>query len=686
MCGICGVWDAFGADLAALERMNGALVHRGPDDQGSIGLGEVGLAMRRLSIIDLSRGHQPIPNEDSTVWIVFNGEIYNHRELRRHLESRGHDFRTDSDTEVILHLYEERGEKVVDELRGMFAFAIWDTRRRRLLLARDRFGQKPLFYRFDGRRFLFASEIKSILAGAQAAGEPAPGIDFQALDEYLTLRFVPSPRTLFAGIHKLPAAHLLILDAPPPAHAGAPGVLPGPAAVGPRPVPRIETRRYWRLSYVPKRSIREADAIEETRFRIREAIESHLISDVPVGAFLSGGMDSSLVTAMMAEIAKARGEKVPTFAIGVEDSEFNELPFARQVADHCGTDHHEEVVWPDMVQLLPSMVYHLDEPSDPIAACMYHSAALAARHVKVVLTGDGGDEIFAGYDRYFGFRWIRLYAALPEAVRRHLFGPALAGLRDSAGYKTLTQKARWMHELSFHEGGRRYAQATAFFRFGQEGKGGLYTPAMAARLEGMDPMESVVRGFDEAMAGGQRGDDLDRMLAADLATRFPEHSLMLTDRMTMAQGLEARPPLLDHRLAELVATLPVDLKLHGRTLKYLLRKISGSYLPKSIVDRPKQGFMFPLGYWMKGPLLPVVRHLLAESRLIEEGIFERATVDRLVQEHLENCADHHVRLWMILNVEIWYRLFVRGEAMEDLSGLLRERLTGRTSSSMGSAA
>jgi asparagine synthase (glutamine-hydrolysing) len=658
MCGICGEWSFRGADAAGLEKMNGAIVHRGPDDAGSVLLGETGLAMRRLSIIDLSHGHQPIANEDWTAWIVFNGEIYNHRELRRDLQARGHIFRTDSDTEVILHLYEERGERCVDDLRGMFAFAVWDVRRRKLLLARDRFGQKPLFWSFDGNRFLFASEIKGILA---ASSQRSPEIDLRALDEYLTLRFIPSPRTMFAGIHKLPPAHVLVLDAS--------GVHPREGTMA--RAPEIEVRRYWQLRYQPKRRISEADAVAETRAAVRDAVDSHLLSDVPVGAFLSGGMDSSLVTAIMAELFQERGMgRVPTFSIGVDAQDFNELPFARAVAAHCHTDHHEEIVAPDMVQLLPRMVWHLDEPSDPIAACMYHSAALAARHVKVVLTGDGGDEIFAGYDRYFGFRWIRLYAALPEAVRRHLLGPALAGLRDTAGYKTLTQKARWMHELSFHEGGRRYAQATAFFRFGQEGKGGLYTPEMAVRLAGLDPMESVVRGFDEAPAG----EDLDRMLAADLATRFPEHSLMLTDRMTMAQSLEARPPLLDHRLAELVATLPVDLKLHGRTLKYLLRKVSGSYLPKAIIDRPKQGFMFPLGYWMKGPLLPVVRHLLAESRLIEEGIFQRATVDRLVQEHLADRADHHVRLWMILNVEVWYRLFVRGEAMEDLSGLLRERL------------
>ena len=656
MCGICGEWNLLGVDPKTLERMNDTLVHRGPDDQGAVLLGEAGLAMRRLAIIDLVRGHQPIANEDGSVWIVCNGEIYNHRELRRELLAHGHSFKTGSDTEVILHLYEERGERAVDELRGMFAFALWDVRRRKLLLARDRFGQKPLFYRFDGRRFTFASEIKAILA---AGGRDAPGpeLDLRSLDEYLTLRFIPSPRTLFQGVRKLPPAHLLVLDASGVEHPH--GAL--------APAPALEVRRYWRLRYTPKRGDREAELVEEARECVREAVSSHLIADVPVGAYLSGGMDSSLVVAVMAEL---RDEPVKTFAVGVEDAGFNELPYARAVAGHCQTDHHEEVVCPDMVQLLPSMVYHLDEPSDPIAACMYHAAALAARHVKVVLTGDGGDEVFAGYDRYFGFRWVNLYAALPAALRRWLLGPAVHTLRDSSAYKNLTQKARWVHDLSFHEGGRRYAQATAFFRFGQEGKGGLYAPDVAARLADADPMESVVCGFEEAEAR----DDLDRMLQADIVTRLPEHSLMLSDRMTMARSLEARSPFLDHRLAEFVASVPAHLKMRGRTLKYLLRRVARPYLPEAILTRPKQGFMFPLGYWMKGPLLPVLKHLLATSALVEEGIFRRQPIERLVEEHVAHRADHHVRLWMILNVEVWYRMYVRGEPLENLTGLLRERL------------
>lgn len=648
MCGICGEWNRRGAEQATLERMNRRLTHRGPDDHGEITLGEAGLAMSRLSIIDLEGGHQPIPNEDESAWIVFNGEIYNHLELRRGLLSRGHRFRTETDTESILHLYEERGERVVDELRGMFAFAIWDRRRRRLLLARDRFGQKPLFYCLERGRLLFASELKSILAVREAA----PEVDEESLDDYLSMRFIPSPRTMLAGIRKLPPGHLLLLDAPG----------------DPETEPRAEVRRYWRLDFRPKRRISERDAVEEVRERVLEAVESHLIADVEVGSYLSGGMDSSLIVAAM---ARSRGEGFPTFAIGVREDDFNELPYAREVAERYRTEHHEEVVWPDLVKLVPKIIHHLDEPSDPIAACMYHSAALAARRVKVVLTGDGGDEIFAGFDRYLGFRWVRYYAALPAPVRRALLGPVLGRLPDSGGYKNLTQKLRWLHELSFFRGGRRYAEATVFFRFGGEGREGLYGPEMAAKVAGRDPAECIATAFDEAEAD----DDLDRMLYADVVTRLPEHSLMLADRMTMAHSLEGRCPFLDHRLAELVAVMPAAMKAQGKRPKHLMREVSRELLPRSIVERPKQGFMFPLAYWMKGPLLPVLRGLVESSAVVEAGLFRSSTIDRLVREHVASRADHHVRLWMILNMEVWYRMYILGESVGDLSGALEERVS-----------
>jgi len=643
MCGICGIWNPAGVDGDLLMRMNDTLSHRGPDDAGVEPLGETGLAARRLSIIDVEHGHQPVANEDRSAWIAFNGEIYNYRELRKGLLRRGHRFRTESDTEVVLHLYEEQGLEVVQQLRGMFAFAIWDLRKRRLMLARDHFGQKPLFYAQEAGRFLFGSEIKAILAAMPQTPEP----DLGSLDDYLTLRFVPSPSTMFTGIRKLPPGHYLTLDV--------------------AEEPQLDVQRYWQLSYEPKQKLSDDDAIDQVREQLIETVKYHLVSDVPVGAFLSGGMDSSLLVAMMSEIT---GEPVRTFSIGVKEEEFNELEFAREVAEHCGAKATEEVVWPDLVRLLPRIVRHIEEPSDPIAACMHHSSALAARHLKVVLTGDGGDEMFAGFDRYYGYRWVGLYAALPAPLRRGLLGPLLKLLPDSAGYKNTTQKARWLHDLSFHRGGRRYAEATAFFRFGAGEKQGLYGPSAAERLVGRDATRCIVAAFEEAQAN----DDLDRMLYTDIVTRMTEHSLMLTDRMAMSQGLEGRSPFLDHKLAESVATLPVNLKIRGKQLKYVMRRLAEPYLPESILRRPKQGFMFPLAYWMKGPLLPVLQELVQNSHVVESGIFRREMLERLLQEHLAGRADHHVRLWMILNVEIWYRMFVNGESEEQLAAGLEARV------------
>jgi asparagine synthase (glutamine-hydrolysing) len=649
MCGICGEWNPAGVDSERLARMNQTLVHRGPDDSGQVELGRAGLAVRRLAIIDVPGGHQPIPNEQKTAWIVFNGEIYNYRELRRMLSGRDHEFQTSADTEVILHLYEEMGERVVEQLRGMFAFAIWDARKRRLLVARDRFGQKPLFYAFDGSRLLFGSEIKAILAALPAT----PPLDVGSLDDFLTLRFVPSPATMFEGIRKLPPGHLLVLQAPD-ADAGSSGESGRPS---------VEVKRYWKLDYLPKKRLTETQALSELREHLFETVKSHLVSDVPLGAFLSGGMDSSLLVAVMSEIM---GRPVPTFAIGVQEQDFNEIGFARQVAEHCGAELHEEVVWPDLVRLLPRMIHHLEEPSDPIAACMYHASALAARHVKVVLTGDGGDEMFAGFDRYYGFSKVRFYAALPAPLRRLLLGPLLRLMPDSAGYKNLTQKARWIHELSFHQGGRRYAEATAFFRFGAQGKAGIYGPELVRRLTDRDATQCIVAGFEAA----HTDEELDRLLYADVVTRLSEHSLMLTDRMAMAQSLEGRSPFLDHQLAAYVATLPARLKIHRGRLKYIMRKLAEPLLPASILERPKQGFMFPLGYWMKGPLVPVLERMLAESALVEEGIFRREGIAGLLGEHLRDRADHHVRLWLILNLEIWHRMYVRGQSIDELGDWL----------------
>ena len=635
MCGICGEWSAHGVDASRLARMHARLAHRGPDGRGQVVRGDIGIAARRLAVVDPLRGGQPMSNESGELWVVCNGEIYNHRELRRELEGRGHRFRSAADTEVLVHLYEEEGDELVGRLRGMFAFALWDGPRRRLLLARDRLGQKPLFHWQGPGRFLFASEPKAILAVL----DHTPAVDEVALDDYLALRFVPSPRTLFVGLQKLPPAHRLVLELPP-LHS--------------RAEPRVVLDRYWRPRAIPERRLRFADAVEETRAALDDAVESHRHADVEVGALLSGGLDSSLVVALL---ARQRGDPLPTFSIGVEDAGFDELPFARIVARHCGTRSHEAMATPDVLVALPRIVGYLDEPSDPVAACMYEAARLASRHVKVVLTGDGGDEVFAGYDRYFGFRWAGLYGALPEALRRHLLGPALAALPETGSYKSLTQRARWLHELSFERDGRRFARATAFFRFGAAGRGGVYQPAFAARLAGHDPLAAVAAAFDEAAASS----DLDRMLLADLATRLPEHSLALTDRMTMAHGLEARSPMLDHRLVELVAALPARHKLRGRRLKRLLRAVARDLLPPAIVERPKQGFMFPLASWLKGPLHGAVAQLGRGSALVAAGVLDPGAIARLAGEHEGRRADHHARLWLLLNLEVWFRIYQLGE-------------------------
>lgn len=637
MCGICGGLDSGGFDRDGLAAMSGALRHRGPDDEGHRIEGRLGLGFRRLSIIDLVHGAQPLSNEDGTVWIVFNGEIYNFRELRRELEGRGHRFATATDTEVIVHLYEEMGDRCVERLRGMFAFALWDGFRDRLLLARDRLGQKPLFYWHENDRFLFASEVKGLLAHPAVDAR----LDATALHGYLALRFVPSPRSMFEGISALPPAHTLTVEDG-----------------------RLDVRPYWEMSYRSKWKADERELTDELEEILRDAVRSHLVSDVPVGTFLSGGIDSGLMSALVTEI---QGSGVPAFSIGSRSESFNELPLARWAARHFAMDHHEEVVDPDIFTLLPEMVHHLDMPGDPIAACQYHVARLASRHVKVAVGGDGGDELFAGYDRFAGFDYIDLYAALPATLRRRLVGPLLDRLPDSFAYKSTVSKLRWLHELSFREGGERYARATTYFRFDPGRMDDLYGPTLRSVLEAVDPERPIV----EAFGAVDSEELLDRMLHADATTRLPEHLLVLVDRMTMAHSLEGRLPMLDHHVAEFAARLPADMKLRGRRLKYLLRRVAERHLPAEITGAPKQGFMFPIAQWLKEDLRGSSRRLLLGSRLVEEGFFRWNALETLLDEHQSGRVDHHHRLWMLINLEVWFRHFLGGESVGDLSEDLR---------------
>jgi asparagine synthase (glutamine-hydrolysing) len=625
MCGICGIYDPAGSRPEHVQAMLKTIIHRGPDDEGQYVQGPIALGSRRLSIIDVPGGSQPISNEDGSIWIVFNGEIYNYPELRQQLESAGHHFSTHSDTEVIVHLYEEYGEQCVDHLSGMFAFAIWDAPHEKLLLARDRIGQKPLFYTLEDGRLLFSSEIKGLLAISQQER----AMDEAALHYFLSLRFIPPPLTIFRGIRKLPAAHILVFESG-----------------------RIRISQYWQLSFGQQRNWTEEELVHTLREKLQEVVRSHLISDVPVGAFLSGGLDSSMVVALMSEDV---GEALQTFAVGVEESDFNELPYARLVADRYKTDHREACVNTNLIQMLPHMIWHMDEPSDPIAACMFHAAELASRSVKVVLGGDGGDELFAGFDRYTGNNYISWYRQIPGLMRNSLIGPLFAAIPDSFTYKSTTQKLRWVHQLaSIDDAGERYAEATCFFRFNHVQKQQLYGSQLWKNVGEINAAEAIARPFNQVDSENL----LDRMLYADFITRLPEHSLMLTDRMTMAHGLEARSPFLDHKLVEMMATVPARFKIQGRQTKTILRTLSKEYLPESIVQRQKQGFMFPIAYWFRGKLYPFLEASLHNSYFVRSGLFRKESIQQMLDEHRSGKVDHHVRLWMLLNLELWHQIFI----------------------------
>jgi asparagine synthase (glutamine-hydrolysing) len=629
MCGISGV---IGGQLArearSVERMTTALAHRGPDDCGYYLNHRAVLGHRRLSIIDLDGGRQPMTNEDGTLWIVFNGEIYNFHALRAELEAAGHRFRTRTDTEVILHLFEAEGPECVLRLRGMFAFAIWDRQSGELFAARDPFGQKPFHYAVLGGRFLFASEIKGLLAHPDISAEPEPA----AVDSYLAQRFVSPPWTMFRGIRKLAAGHTL---------RWRDG--------------EIRTQRYWEPSFTAGTKGSDAEWIEELRCRVKQAVRSHLVSDVPVGALLSGGIDSSIVTALAARHGE---DPLRTFCVGSDDASFDERHHAAAVAAHCGTRHELDHVSGDLLQELPELVRSLDEPSDPISACFFTASRLASRHVKVALGGDGGDEIFAGFDRYAAFPLVSRYAALPVWFREHLVRPAVHRLPESFAYKSLPQRARWIDAMGGESGGRLYARMTSFFRFGPAERATLYGPLLQREAAHLDAEAAIVEPFERAPAD----DALHRMIYADLATRFPEHTLLLSDRLSMAHGLELRAPLLDLDLATFCASMPARLKIRRGITKYAMREAARPFLPPAIVRRAKQGFQFPVAQWLGAGRLEQVSRSLLGGPLVEEGWIRGEAVQTLVREHRDRRADHHVRIWMLLSLDAWHRAFFGSSA------------------------
>jgi asparagine synthase (glutamine-hydrolysing) len=616
VCGIAGIvrWDRAPVLEEEIRGMCGAIVHRGPDEEGVyIGDG-VALGMRRLSIIDLEGGHQPISNEDGTVWIVFNGEIYNYRELRRDLERNGHTFRTDSDTETIVHLYEDLGARCVERLRGMFGFAIWDERRRQLLIARDRLGIKPMYYAERNGELVFSSELKPILT---LGGIPRT-IDWGAANHLFTFLSTPSDQSIVHGVKKLEPACVAI---------GTPGQ---PLAID----------KYWDVTFEPNNSATEAELVEQLRALLVESVTLHQVSDVPVGAFLSGGLDSSAVVALMAKPAAGR---LKTFSIGFAESDFNELQYARDVASQFGTDHHDLVLRPDVVSIVEDLTWYLDEPfGDTSAIPTYMVSKLASEHVKVVLSGDGGDELFAGYDKYVTEARERQRDRLPRPLR------ALAGTIGRVIPEGVSGR-RFLTHLAL-EGPQRYLDASTLF--GGEDLRKLFQPDAYRRLAQHDPLA-------ESLAALQHGgaDWLASAQYRDLHTYLPLDILTKVDRATMAHSLEARPPLLDHRLVEFAATVPARFRLRDGTTKYLFKQAMRGILPDAIIDRQKRGFAVPLATWFRGDLAGFARDLLLSTRCRERGFFDTRYIERLLALN-ERGRNLDLQLWTVMSFELWCQRFL----------------------------
>jgi asparagine synthase (glutamine-hydrolysing) len=636
MCGIVGIAGAgTAAGIDDVRRMAGAIRHRGPDDEGFLQSEGVILGMRRLSIIDLAGGHQPIANEDETVWVVCNGEIYNYRELRAGLERQGHRFRTHSDVEVIVHLYEEHGLDFVTRIGGMFAIALWDARLRRLVLVRDRFGQKPLYVAQHGGGLAFASEVKALLRLPGFRAQLDPG----ALAEYLAMGYATAPRTAFRGVSKLPPGSRLVHDA-----AGT----------------RVE--RWWNLPERVRDGIDAEAWVEEVRRELRRAVAGHMVADVPIGAFLSGGIDSSAVVALMAEQSS---QPVNTYSIGYAGpgaaSYYNELSYAGAVARRYRTNHHEIPVAPDVIRLLPKLIWHVEEPiSDSAMVTTWLVSELAAGSVKVILSGVGGDELFAGYTRYLGEHYGRRYRRIPAWLRRGLLAP-LARRLPSGRQNRAMDLARYA---------RRFIQAGELDWRGQYRHYlEICTPQAVAELTGA---AAATTGFDRVLAEENADDALLRVLRVDARTQLPEDLLLLTDKVTMAASIECRVPFLDHGLAELAARIPEAVKMQGGDLKGLLRRALTGILPREILERGKRGFGAPMGAWLKSELRPLRDALLSRESVESRGLLRYDAVRALSAAHDAHREDYSDLLLVLVNLELWCRLFVDGRTESELADELRE--------------
>jgi asparagine synthase (glutamine-hydrolysing) len=635
MCGITGIFE-FGEKTRVLgdvlRRMCGVIAHRGPDDDGFFVQGRVGLGMRRLSIVDLSTGHQPISNEDGSIWIVFNGEIYNHRILREQLVAAGHRYRTQSDTETIVHLYEEYGKDCVEHLRGMFAFAIWDEARQSLFVARDRLGIKPLYYKLSPSNFIFGSEIKALMHYPEERAE----FNRAALPEYLSFGYLSGSETFYRGVHKLMPGHWLEVNGQG----------------------NLQIEQYWDLTPAAGgRAHDERYYVRHYRELLERAVSSHLMSDVPVGVFLSGGLDSSAVAALMTKI---RREPIETFSVGYSEHSYSELPYARKVAEHLKSTHHEVLVSrEDFFGALPKLIWHEDEPiAWPSSVALFFVAQLAKERVKVVLTGEGSDETLAGYGRY-------AFTLKNLAFDRVYRGMVPKSFRDSL--RDLIATSPWISASA-----RRKLSHT-FLALDGESWSSFYFDNFFSAFNHADQTELLSDEFrDQIVAGtayrnvlgywdGSSGDLLQRLLYTDIKTYLVE-LLMKQDNISMAASIESRVPFLDHVLVEWAMQVPAQIQIHGTAGKRILKKAMEDLLPRSIIYRPKLGFPTPWSGWLKGPQLDSIERLLLEPRSMNRSFFKRAAVENLLREHRARFRDHYDRIWRLLNLELWHRVCIEGDA------------------------
>jgi asparagine synthase (glutamine-hydrolysing) len=601
------------------------MTHRGPDSEGLMVTTGVALGMRRLAIIDLQTGEQPATSEDGQISVILNGEIYNYRELRARLEKSGHRFRSESDTEVLPHLYEEHGTEMVNHLNGMFAFALWDARRRRLFIARDRFGEKPLYWGVFDKTFLFASEPKVLLAHPSVH----PSLNLDALRQYLSFDYVPAPHSIYEGINKLTAAHTLTVENG-----------------------RVEVSPYWRLSYKTQQPVpTEREAAEELSRLLEDSVRMRLVADVPLGVLLSGGVDSSAIAAMA---VRSSSEAVKTFSISFAESSFDESAYARAVAKFLGTDHHEERLSVDLAaNLVGEIGSWMDEPfSDPSLVPTYLLSRFTRKHVTVALGGDGGDELFAGYQMYAGHNLARIYARLPRFLRRALVEPIVRCLPVNTKNLSFDFKARrFVAGMKYDEVARHHVW---FGSFTPDEQTQLLTPETRTASDG-----DVYREARRLLSEDCDADNIvERMQSLDTRLYLAEDILTKVDRASMAVSLEVRAPFLDPRVAEFAASLPVNYKLRGRTTKYILKRAVGASLPSFVTERGKKGFGVPVAEWLKGKLRPLARDLLSRDRIRKAGLFNADYVQRLQDEHERGAANHRKLLWTLLMFELWHESFI----------------------------